>query len=149
MLGIETRQLHLAKTPPRATMPVGLHGAGNATHAVKLSPHANHEGDAPLTVSAHLQRANAVNPLQVNGERAGVPVFAPHPCVSSEHEAPTGDPVEAAKAGLEEAKTRQHDIVIIDTAGRLGVDQELMQQAADIRAATNPDEVLFVIDAMI
>src|SRR5699024_8551479 len=103
----------------------------------------------PYTTLFRSQRPNAVKQLQVNGERAGVPVFAPHPGVSSEHEDPTGDPVEVAKAGLEEAKTRQHDIVIIDTAGRLGVDQELMQQAADIRAATNPDEVLFVIDAMI
>ena len=149
ILGGETRTLQLAKTPPTVIMLVGLQGAGKTTLAGKLSKHLKQEGHAPLLVAADLQRPNAVRQLQVNGERAGVPVFAPHPGVSSEHEDPTGDPVEVATAGLEEAKSRQHDIVLIDTAGRLGVDQELMQQAADIRAATNPDEVLFVIDAMI
>ena len=85
----------------------------------------------------------------LGGERAGVPVYAPHPGVSSEFEAATGDPVQVARDGVAEANTKYHDVVIIDTAGRLGVDAELMQQAADIRAAVDPDEVLFVIDAMI
>ena len=149
ILGGETRQISLAKNPPTVIMLVGLQGAGKTTLAGKLSKHLKQEGHAPMLVAADLQRPNAVKQLQVNGERAGVHVYAPHPGVSSEHEDPTGDPVQVATTGLEEAKKRQHDIVIIDTAGRLGVDQELMQQAADIRAATNPDEVLFVIDAMI
>ena len=149
ILGGETRNIHLAKTPPTVIMLVGLQGAGKTTLAGKLSKHLKQQGHTPLLVAADLQRPNAVKQLQVNGERAGVPVFAPHPGVSSEHEDPTGNPVEVAKAGVEEAKLRQHDIVLIDTAGRLGVDQELMQQASDIRTATNPDEVLFVIDAMI
>jgi len=149
ILGGETRKLQFAKKPPTVIMLVGLQGAGKTTLAGKLSKHLKQEGHAPMLVAADLQRPNAVKQLQVNGERAGVPVFAPHPGVSSEYEDATGDPVAVAKAGLDEAKARQHDIVIIDTAGRLGVDQELMQQAADIRAATNPDEVLFVIDAMI
>src|SRR5699024_1090829 len=107
------------------------------------------EGHTPMLVAADLQRPNAVKQLEVNGERAGVPVFAPHPGVSSENEDPTGDPVQVATDGLVEAKNRQHDIVIIDTAGRLGVEQELTQHASDSRAATNPAEVLLVIDAMI
>src|SRR5699024_6824503 len=143
ILGGETRQINLAKTPPTVIMLVGLQGAGKTTLAGKLSKHLKQEGHTPMLVAADLQRPNAVKQLEVNGERAGVAVFAPHPGVSSEHEDPTGDPVHVATAGLEEAKKRQHDIVIIDTAGRLGVDEELMQQASDIRAATNPDEVLF------
>src|SRR5699024_3949117 len=135
ILGGETRTLQLAKTPPTVIMLVGLQGAGKTTLAGRLSKHLKQQGHAPDVVAQDLRRRKAVRQLQVNGERAGVHVFAPHPGVSSEHEDPTGDPVEVAKAGLEEAKNRQHDIVIIDTAGRLGVDQELMQQASDIRAA--------------
>jgi signal recognition particle subunit SRP54 len=94
-------------------------------------------------VAADLQRPNAVNQLQVNGERAGVPVFAPEPGNG------VGDPVEVSRASVEEAKRKLHDVVIVDTAGRLGVDAEMMKQAADIRDAVDPDEVLFVVDAMI
>ena len=96
-----------------------------------------------MLVAADLQRPNAVNQLQVNGERAGVPVFAPEPGNG------VGDPVAVARASIEEAKRKLHDVVIVDTAGRLGVDAEMMQQAADIRDAVQPDEVLFVVDAMI
>ena len=96
-----------------------------------------------MLVAADLQRPNAVNQLQVNGERVGVPVFAPEPGNG------VGDPVAVARASIEEAKRTLHDVVIVDTAGRLGVDAEMMQQAADIRDAVQPDEVLFVVDAMI
>jgi len=80
--------------------------------------------------------------LQVVGESVNVPVFAPEPGNGR------GDPVQVAKAGIEFAKSKQHNMVIVDTAGRLGVDQELMKQASDIRDAVNPDEILFVVDAM-
>lgn len=149
ILGGETRRLRLAKNPPTVIMLAGLQGAGKTTLAGKLSKHLKSQGHSPLLVAADLQRPNAVRQLQVNGERAGVPVYAPHPGVSSEFESATGDPVAVARQGVEEARTKLHDVVIVDTAGRLGVDAELMQQAADIRAAINPDEVLFVIDAMI
>ncbi|MBO0895983.1 MULTISPECIES: signal recognition particle protein [Arthrobacter] len=149
ILGGETRRLRLAKNPPTVIMLAGLQGAGKTTLAGKLSKHLKSQGHSPLLVAADLQRPNAVKQLQVNGERAGVPVYAPHPGVSSEFESATGDPVAVARQGIEEARTKLHDVVIVDTAGRLGVDAELMQQAADIRAAINPDEVLFVIDAMI
>ncbi|GAA1050121.1 signal recognition particle protein [Arthrobacter russicus] len=149
ILGGQTRRIRLAKNPPTVIMLAGLQGAGKTTLAGKLSKWLKGQGHSPLLVAADLQRPNAVKQLQVNGERAGVPVFAPDPGVSSEFEAATGDPVAVAQAGLAEARSKLHDVVIVDTAGRLGVDAELMQQAADIRAAISPDEVLFVIDAMI
>ncbi|MDO5754166.1 signal recognition particle protein [Arthrobacter sp.] len=149
ILGGETRRINLAKNPPTVIMLAGLQGAGKTTLAGKLSKWLKGQGHSPLLVAADLQRPNAVKQLQVNGERAGVPVFAPHPGVSSEFESATGDPVAVAQAGIAEAKSKLHDVVIVDTAGRLGIDAELMKQAADIRAAINPDEVLFVIDAMI
>jgi signal recognition particle subunit SRP54 len=88
-----------------------------------------------------------VDQLKVVGQRAGVPVFAPHPGASAD--AGPGDPVAVASAGLAEAKAKFFDVVIVDTAGRLGIDDEMMAQAAAIRQAINPDEVLFVLDAMI
>jgi signal recognition particle subunit SRP54 len=151
ILGGETRTLNLAKTPPTVILLAGLQGAGKTTLAGKLALHLRSQGHTPLLVAADLQRPNAVTQLQVVGERAGVPVFAPHPGNQGSDDAmPFGaDPVGVARAGLETARTRQHDVLIVDTAGRLGVDAELMQQASDIRDAVSPDEILFVIDAMI
>ena len=143
ILGGETRRLRFAKTGPTVIMLAGLQGAGKTTLAAKLALWLKEQGRTPLLVAADLQRPNAVNQLQVNGERAGVPVFAPEPGNG------VGDPVAVARASVEEAKRKLHDVVIVDTAGRLGVDAELMQQAADIRDAVEPDEVLFVVDAMI
>ncbi|WP_125613498.1 signal recognition particle protein [Specibacter cremeus] len=149
ILGGETRRIHLAKNPPTVIMLAGLQGAGKTTLGGKLAKWLKSQGHSPLLVAADLQRPNAVKQLQVNGERAGVPVFAPHPGVSSEFEAATGDPVAVARAGVAEAKAKLYDVVIVDTAGRLGIDAEMMAQAANIRAAITPDEVLFVVDAMI
>ncbi|MBI9115568.1 signal recognition particle protein [Sanguibacter suaedae] len=149
ILGGESRPLTFAKTAPTVIMLAGLQGAGKTTLAGKLALSLKEQGHTPLLVAADLQRPNAVTQLKVVGERAGAPVYAPHPGVAGEDEVPTGDPVAVARAGVETARSRQHDVVIIDTAGRLGVDAELMQQAADIRDATSPDEILFVIDAMI
>ena len=107
-----------------------------------------------MLVACDLQRPGAVQQLQIVGERAGVPTFAPDPGTSLdsyEHEMGTshGDPVAVAQQGIEHAKHQKNDVVIIDTAGRLGIDETLMTQARNIRDAVNPDEVLFVIDAMI
>ncbi len=143
ILGGETRRLRYAKTGPTVLMLAGLQGAGKTTLAAKLALWLKEQGKTPLLVAADLQRPNAVNQLQVNGERVGVPVFAPEPGNG------VGDPVSVARASVEEAKRRLHDVVIVDTAGRLGVDAELMQQASDIRDAVQPDEILFVVDAMI
>lgn len=149
ILGGEARTLRFAKTGPTVIMLAGLQGAGKTTLAGKLAHHLKQQGHTPLLVAADLQRPNAVTQLTVVGERAGVPVFAPEPGVTREDERPRGNPVKVAKKGLKEAEQRQHSVVIVDTAGRLGIDQELMRQAGDIRKAIEPDEVLFVIDAMI
>ncbi|CAL9357969.1 signal recognition particle protein [Saccharothrix sp. NPDC042600] len=143
ILGGETRRLNLAKNPPSVIMLAGLQGAGKTTLAGKLAKWLRGQGHTPMLVACDLQRPNAVTQLQVVGERAGVPVFAPEPGNG------VGDPVDVARRGIEEAKRAQHDIVLVDTAGRLGVDEEMMRQAIDIRAAVQPDEVLFVVDAMI
>lgn len=149
ILGGQTRELAFAKQPPTIIMLAGLQGAGKTTLAGKLASHLKNKGHQPLLVACDLQRPNAVNQLQVGGERAGVPVHAPHPGVSSEAEEATGDPVAVARGGVDYAQDKLHDVVIIDTAGRLGVDQELMDQAANIKAAVNAHETLFVIDSMI
>ncbi|ROP43750.1 signal recognition particle protein [Pseudokineococcus lusitanus] len=143
VLGGQTRRLRFAKTGPTVIMLAGLQGAGKTTLAGKLGRWLREQGHTPLLVAADLQRPNAVTQLQVVGERAGVTVFAPEPGNG------VGDPVDVARRGVEAARERQHDVVVVDTAGRLGVDAEMMQQAADIRTATQPDEVLFVVDAMI
>ncbi|MDK8449635.1 signal recognition particle protein [Corynebacterium mastitidis] len=154
ILGGETRRLNLAKNPPTVIMLAGLQGAGKTTLAGKLAKHLEKQGHTPMLVACDLQRPGAVQQLQIVGERAGVPTFAPDPGTSldsSEHEMGTshGDPVAVAQAGIEEARRAQHDVVIVDTAGRLGIDEELMTQARNIRDAVQPDEVLFVIDSMI
>ena len=143
ILGGETRRVRFAKNPPTVIMLAGLQGAGKTTLAGKLGRWLKEQGNSPMLVACDLQRPNAVNQLQVNGERVGVPVFAPEPGNG------TGDPVGVAQASIEEARRTLHDVVVVDTAGRLGIDADLMQQARDIRDAVNPDEVLFVIDAMI
>ena len=143
ILGGETRRLRFAKNPPTVIMLAGLQGAGKTTLAAKLALWLKDQGKSPMLVAADLQRPNAVKQLQVNGERAGVTVYAPQPGNG------VGDPVAVARGGIDEARRTLHDVVIVDTAGRLGIDAELMQQASDIRDAVNPDEVLFVVDAMI
>ncbi|MFV0459197.1 MAG: signal recognition particle protein [Actinomycetales bacterium] len=143
ILGGEQRRLRFAKNPPTVIMLAGLQGAGKTTLAGKLGRWLREQGHAPLLVAADLQRPNAVTQLQVVGEQAGVTVFAPQPGNG------VGDPVEVAQRGVLEARFKQYDVVVVDTAGRLGIDAEMMQQASDIQAAVEPDEVLFVVDAMI
>ena len=154
ILGGETRRLAFAKTPPTVIMLAGLQGSGKTTLAGKLAKWLRDQGHTPLLVACDLQRPGAVNQLQIVGERAGVQVFAPHPGVGpegyeNEAAAGPGDPVAVASAGLAEAKAKHYDVVVVDTAGRLGIDEELMVQAAAIRDAVDPDEVIFVLDAMI
>ncbi|MCM3686678.1 MULTISPECIES: signal recognition particle protein [Kocuria] len=149
ILGGQTRRIRMAKTGPTIIMLAGLQGAGKTTLAGKLGKWLKDQGHRPLLVASDLQRPNAVTQLKVVGERAGVPVFAPHPGTTSEFDDPTGDPVQVARDGVAQARARLHDVVIVDTAGRLGIDEALMAQARDIRDAVQPDEVLFVIDAMV
>lgn len=149
ILGGETRRIQMAKSGPTVIMLAGLQGAGKTTLAGKLAHWLKSQGHRPLLVASDLQRPNAVTQLQVVGDRAGVPVWAPHPGTTSEFDDPTGDPVQVARDGVAHARAKLFDVVIVDTAGRLGVDQALMAQARDIRDAVRPQEVLFVIDAMI
>jgi signal recognition particle subunit SRP54 len=143
ILGGETRRLRFAKHPPTVIMLAGLQGSGKTTLAGKLALWLKEAGNQPLMVAADLQRPNAVNQLQIVGEQAGVAVWAPEPGNG------VGDPVEVARGSIEHAKQRLHDVVIVDTAGRLGIDEEMMAQARDIRDAVAPDEILYVVDAMI
>ncbi len=143
ILGGDTRRLRFAKTPPTVIMLAGLQGAGKTTLAGKLAGHLKSQGHQPLLVAADLQRPNAVDQLRIVGERVQVPVFAPEPGNG------VGDPVDVARRAKSEAELKLHDIVIIDTAGRLAIDEDLMNQLRAVGEAVQPDETLLVVDAMI
>ena len=143
ILGGAARRIRFAKNPPTVILLAGLQGAGKTTLAGKLAKHLKEQGNTPLLIASDLQRPNAVTQLQVVGEQVGVPVFAPEPGNG------VGNPIKVAKDGLDFAKQKLHNMVIVDTAGRLGVDEDLMKEAIAIRDAVNPDEILFVVDAMI
>jgi len=143
ILGGSARRVRFAKTAPTVIMLAGLQGAGKTTLAGKLAKFYAEQGNTPLLVASDLQRPNAVNQLQVVGESVGVPVFAPEPGNG------VGNPVKVAEQGIAFAKSKLYNMVIVDTAGRLGVDADLMREAISIRDAISPDEILFVVDAMI
>jgi signal recognition particle subunit SRP54 len=142
ILGGSERRLKFAKVAPTVILLTGLQGAGKTSLAGKLANYLKQQGNTPVLVAADLQRPNAVNQLQVVGESTKIPVFAPEPGNG------VGDPISVAKAGVKFAKEKLHNFVIIDTAGRTGVDQELMNQVKSIRDAVKPDEIFFVVDAM-
>lgn len=142
ILGGQTRRLRFAKTGPTVILLAGLQGAGKTTLAGKLALHLKSLSKLPVLVAADLQRPNAVDQLKVVGERAGVDVFAPEPGNG------VGDPVAVARAGVDYAKSKGLDLVIVDTAGRLAIDEDLMRQLGDVRDVVTPDEVLLVLDAM-
>lgn len=139
LLGGAVRDLQIADPPPTVILLVGLHGAGKTTTAGKLGARLAKRGRRPLMVATDLRRPAAVTQLTLVGEQAGVPVFA-RPAAQ--------DPVEVATAALEEAKRRGHDVVIIDSAGRQHLDDELMAELKTMRTATSAHQVLLVVDAM-
>jgi signal recognition particle subunit SRP54 len=143
ILGGQARRIRMAKNPPTVIMLAGLQGAGKTSLAGKLALYLKNQGNTPILIASDLQRPNAVTQLQQVGASVGVPVFAPEPGNG------VGDPVAVAKAGKKFAEEKLHNFVIVDTAGRLGVDYELMEQAARIRDAVKPDEILLVVDAMV
>ena len=143
VLGGETREIHWADRGPTIIMLAGLQGAGKTTLAGKLGRWLRDQGKRVLLVASDLQRPNAVTQLSVVAERAGVHVWAPEPGNG------VGDPVAVARTGVEQARTHGYDVVVVDTAGRLGVDAEMMDQAIRIRDAVAPHEILFVLDAMV
>ena len=143
VLGGETREINWADRGPTIIMLAGLQGAGKTTLAGKLGRWLRDQGKRVLLVASDLQRPNAVTQLSVVAERAGVHVWAPEPGNG------VGDPVAVARSGVEHARTNGYDVVVVDTAGRLGVDAEMMDQAIRIRDAVSPHEILFVLDAMV
>ena len=142
ILGGSARRVRYAKVAPTVILLTGLQGAGKTSLAGKLAHYLKSEGNTPILVAADLQRPNAVNQLQVVGQSVKIPVFAPEPGNG------VGDPVSVAKAGVQFAREKLHNFVIVDTAGRTGIDQELMTQIVNVRDAVKPDEIFFVVDAM-
>jgi signal recognition particle subunit SRP54 len=141
-LGERNVPLEVAPRPPTTIMLAGLQGSGKTTTAAKLARHLASKGRKPMLVAGDLQRPAAVRQLQVLGEQANVPVFAP------EDGSSPGDPVAVAAGGVAEADRTGRDMVIVDTAGRLAIDAEMMAQAAAVAQAIHPTEVLLVVDAM-
>ena len=142
ILGGQTRRIKLAKNPPTVILLAGLQGAGKTTLAGKLALHLRSLGHQPMLVAADLQRPNAVDQLKIIGEQANTVVFAPQPGNG------IGDPVEVTKEAITFATQKLHDIVIVDTAGRLAIDEELMTQLRKVKQVAKPTETLLVIDAM-
>jgi signal recognition particle subunit SRP54 len=137
MLGGETLKIAYSSIPPTVILMAGLQGSGKTTSAAKLARWFKSQGRQPLLVGADLQRPAAVDQLRTLGAQVGVPVFSE-----------PGDPVNTARRGLEEARRLGKDILIVDTAGRLAIDEEMMQQVADISRAVIPKYTFLVVDAM-
>jgi signal recognition particle subunit SRP54 len=137
LLGGETLKITYASQPPTVVLMAGLQGSGKTTSAAKLAAWFKKQGRQPMLVGADLQRPAAVEQLKVLGAQIGVPVFS----------AP-GDPVETARLGLEEARRVGRNVLIVDTAGRLAIDEEMMQQVRQISDAVQPRYTFLVVDAM-
>ena len=136
-LGGESIRIQYASKPPTVVLMAGLQGSGKTTNSAKLARWFRQQGRNPLLVGADLQRPAAVEQLRTMGERVGVPVFSQ-----------PGDPVETARAGVDEARRLGRDVCIVDTAGRLAIDTELMDEVRRISQATSPDYTFLVVDAM-
>ena len=139
LMGGESAKLEIASKPPTVVMLVGLNGAGKTTNGAKLAGFMKKQGKRPLLVACDTFRPAAITQLEVVGQQVDVPVF----------QMGQGDPVAIAKAGIEHARKHGNDIVFIDTAGRLHVDEELMEQLKVMKAAIDPTEILLIVDAMI
>ena len=140
LMGGSQAKLTISPKPPTVVMMVGLQGAGKTTHAAKLANMYKKQGKRPLMVACDVYRPAAIRQLEVLGEQLDIPVFSMGTNTS---------PVKIAKAGLKEAERRGCDMVFIDTAGRLHIDEELMEELKKIKAEVNPTEILLTIDAMI
>lgn len=139
LMGGEDSKLTISSRPPTVIMMVGLQGAGKTTNAAKLAGLMKKQGKRPLLVACDVYRPAAINQLEVVGGQLEIPVFQMGQI----------DPVEIARAGIEHAKKHGNDLVFLDTAGRLHVDEELMEELKRIKAAVEPTEILLVVDAMI
>ena len=139
LMGGENTKLTISPKPPTVVMLVGLNGAGKTTNGAKLAGFMKKQGKRPLLVACDTFRPAAITQLEVVGQQVDVPVFQMGQI----------DPVDIARAGIEHAKKHGNDIVFIDTAGRLHVDEELMEQLKVMKAAIDPTEILLIVDAMI
>ena len=139
LMGSETPKINISPKPPTVIMMVGLQGAGKTTHTGKIANLYKQKSKNPLLVACDVYRPAAVDQLKIVGESVKVPVFSMGTKIS---------PVEIAKAGIEHAKKNGHDMVLIDTAGRLHIDEDLMNELVNIKNAVNPTEILLVVDAM-
>ncbi len=137
-LGEEAAPLKRPAAPPQVILMVGLQGSGKTTTAAKLAKHLKGKGKRPLLVAADLQRPAAIDQLETLGKQIGVPVYADR----------KGKPAKVVKAGLKAARDESANVVIIDTAGRLQIDTDLMKELAAVKKISNPDETLLVVDAM-
>ena len=140
LMGSESPKLEISSRPPTVVMMVGLQGAGKTTHAGKLAGLYKKQGKKPLLVACDVYRPAAIKQLQVVGEKLEIPVFTLGDKVS---------PVQIAKESLQHAKQKGYDMVFIDTAGRLQIDEVLMEELKQIKAEVNPAEILLTVDAMI
>ncbi len=138
LMGSANSKLNVAPNPPTVIMMAGLQGAGKTTLVGKLGMQLKKQGKKPLLVACDVYRPAAINQLKVVGEKAGCQVF----------EKGQGNPVKIAKEGVAHAKSFGFDTVIIDTAGRLQIDEELMKELENIKAEVNPSEILLVVDSM-
>lgn len=138
LMGNSNSRINFAKNPPTVIMMCGLQGSGKTTHSAKLAKMLKKEGHYPLLAACDIYRPAAINQLQVVGKKADVKVF----------EMGQIDPVIIAKQALAHAKDYGHDVLIIDTAGRLHVDEALMDELKKIKELTNPNEIMLVVDAM-
>ena len=139
LMGGETPKININPKPPTVIMMVGLQGAGKTTHAGKIANMYKQKSKNPLLVACDVYRPAAVDQLKIVGESVNIPVFSMGTKIS---------PVEIAKAGVEHAKKNGHDMVLIDTAGRLHIDEQLMEELVNIKNSVNPSEILLVVDAM-
>ena len=141
LMGGQAEKVKFSSKPPTVIMLVGLQGAGKTTHCAKLAKFFKDKNEKrPLLVACDVYRPAAIKQLQVVGESVGVPVFTMGDKLS---------PVDIAKAGINHAVKYGNDVVIIDTAGRLHIDETLMEELQKIKAAVEPDEILLTIDAML
>ena len=140
LMGGSQAKLTIASKPPTVIMMVGLQGAGKTTHAGKLAGMYKKQGKRPLLVAGDIYRPAAIKQLQVVGEKLDIPVFTMGDKVS---------PVEIAKESIKYANQKGYDMVFIDTAGRLQIDEVLMDELKNIKAEVNPDEILLTVDSMI
>ncbi len=140
LMGGSQSKLNISSKPPTVVMMVGLQGAGKTTHAGKLAGLYKKQGKNPLLVACDIYRPAAIKQLEIVGDKLGIPVFTMGDKVS---------PVKIAEEGLKYASQKGYDMVFIDTAGRLHIDEELMQELQNIKAKVAPTEILLTVDAMI